>query len=104
MNTESITDVLAKYEAARRAEEASLEFGRTLDDARAFLKRAKSVRLWCMRNRDYDCFIFDVTKAAFRKETSYLKGTDLMPSEFDTECHRLTIGSWRAIIRMEKAG
>jgi len=102
ISASTITDEdRARFEAARRAEEARLEYGRTLDDVRHLLKRAKFVRLWVRRNRD-DAFIFDTTKAAFLKETTYLKGTDAMPCEFDPEERRLTIGSWRAIYKSEE--
>lgn len=92
---------LARYEAARRAEDARREYGRTVDEMRTFIKRARTVRLWVRRGRDDDAFIVDIPRSVFAKDTKYLKGTDVMPSDYDPEERRLSIGSWYAIHHME---
>jgi hypothetical protein len=98
MGLSNMTDDLhAKREAASRAHEARIEYGRTVADARRLLKRAKSVRLWVRRGLGDDGLIIDITPSAFRTSTKYDQAGDAMPCSFDPDDHRLRIGCIRAL-------
>lgn len=91
----------ARYQAAREAEEARLEYGITVDDVRRLLKKAKTVDLWVRRDRDGGANIISISAAVARKSLKYSRGTEAMPCDFDPETKLLSIGMLRAIFNAE---
>ena len=96
-------DWRADFEARCRAKEARSEYGRTLADARRFVKRAKECVIFVpTRNGGLasTCILF--SGAAARKALRLGKDDEPMPCEFDPQERKLVIGSYRAIEKTQE--
>lgn len=102
----TVTDEMrAKWEAASRAREARLEYGRTVGDLRRLLKGARQVQIALRTgSADYanDVVFPVVSRAAVRMMFKYYKDDEFAPCEFDPDEKSLSIGTLRAIHKAQE--
>jgi hypothetical protein len=94
----------ADFETRCRAKEERSEYGRTLADARRFVKRAKECVIFVQTRHDgtdSTCMLF--SGAAARRALRLGKDDEPMPCEFDPLERKLVIGSYRAIEKAQGA-
>ncbi len=92
----------ARFGLLQAERDARMQWGRTVADARAHLRQAKTAMVFVRTGSDVtDCIMLPIK--TLQQALRHKRADEPLPSELNPECGHLTIGNHAAIRRAEAA-